>query len=200
MCLQHRTLNATALFDLGDRLAWTVKRVQSGEYIVAVQNPEPKDVPLEIQCRIGSISSMEEIETDQSVNASTPGWAPAGYAHLPLGRNTATSIAGLEMRVFRVKVVERAGATEPIAKLDRSDYDSEPTRLLRLGHGVGNLQHELMSKPSFKTRFRGVMVDSSFLHSRTVAELETVGSWLVQNNFTAVVDLSRCDCTRFRRV
>ena len=189
--LLHRTLNATALFDLGAQLAWTVKRVATGEYVVGVQNPEAREEPLVIRSNIGSIITVEEVATDQSVNASTPGWVPAGYGHLPLGKNTATTIAGLEIRVFRVKITERAGATALIPPLNSSDYDNEPKRLLRLGHGVGNLQHDLMSRPSFKTRFRGVMIDSAFVHSRTVAELEVVGSWLVQNNLTVVVDLSR---------
>ena len=98
-----------------------------------------------------------------------------------------TTIAGLEIRVFRVLVSERAGATEPIAPLNRSNYDDQPARLLRLGHGIGNLQHELIARPSFKTRFRGVVVDSAFVHSRTVQELEIVGSWVAQNNLTLAV-------------
>ena len=189
--LLQRSLNATALFDLGDQLSWVVKRVSQGEYILGVQNPEMREAKLDIQSRIGAIKSMEEIETDQSVNQSTVGWVPAGYAHLPLGRNSMTTIAGLEIRVFRVLVSERAEATEPIAPLNRSNYDDQPMRLLRLGHGIGNLQHELIARPSFKTRFRGVVVDSAFVHSRTVQELEIVGSWVAQNNLTLAVDLSR---------
>ena len=130
--LLQRSLNATALFDLGDQLSWVVKRVSQGEYILGVQNPEMREAKLDIQSRIGAIKSMEEIETDQSVNQSTVGWVPAGYAHLPLGKNSMTTIAGLEIRVFRIFVSERAEATEPIAPLNRSNYDDQPTRLLRL--------------------------------------------------------------------
>lgn len=126
------------------------------------------------------------------LNSSTVGWSPAGYEHLPLGISSNDTIAGLEIRVFRVFVDERSSATEAIVPLTQQrDYAYEPTRLLRLSHGLGDLPHELASKPSFKTRFRGVMVDSAFVHSRTTEELNLVGEWLAQNNLTVVVDASR---------
>ena len=53
--LLDRTLDATALFDLGSELAWIVKRVSVdntvgvGEYIIGVQNPEAREAKLEIR-------------------------------------------------------------------------------------------------------------------------------------------------------
>jgi hypothetical protein len=192
--LLQRSINATALFNLGAELAWVVKRVKQGQYILGVQNPEAREAVLDIKSRIGVIVKMDEIMTDQSVNASTTGWAPAGYEHLSLGRNSNATIAGLDMRIFRVYVNERPEATQPVAPLQRSDYTSGvvATRLLRLGHGmVGNLEHWIMTKPSFKTRFRGVVIDSAFLHSRTMDEINIVGEWMAQNNLTVAVDFSR---------
>eukprot|EP01052_Picozoa_sp_SAG31_P002029 SAG31_NODE_68_length_28153_cov_23.647717_11_plen_778_part_00 len=189
--LLERALNKTKLFDLGTELAWVLKHVDAGQYIIGVQNPAAREMPLNIRSRIGPIKSIFEIPTDASVNASTPGWVPAGYEKLSLGANSATTIAGLELRVFRVHVAEESGATIQTDPLNRTDYANQPQRLLRIAHGVGNLQHYLIARPSFKTRFNGVVLDSAFVHTRTIQELEIVGSWLVQNNHTVVIDMSR---------
>ena len=193
--LLKKTLRKPALFDLGAELAWVVKRVSSKEYVLGVQNPEVRPVSLTIKSRLGAIQSIQEISTDTSVNETTPGWVPAGYENRPLGQSGNATIAGLSMRIFRVRIATVGGqpatTTAEVAPLNASHYESQPKRLLRFGHDVGNLQHELMARPSFKTRFHGIVLDSAFVHSRTMDELMLLGDWLAMNNYTVAIDFSR---------
>eukprot|EP01051_Picozoa_sp_SAG22_P009135 SAG22_NODE_740_length_7513_cov_2.826409_4_plen_617_part_00 len=194
----NQSLSRTALFDLGSELAWIPKHVSNGtEYVIAVLNPGPSELPLQITSLVGMIVSLDELPTDlvsSVLNTSTVGWLPAGYEHRrggPLGRNSNRTIAGGDIRVFRV-TVDRSTRTKPLTLIPPSlPVPPPPTVFLRLPHTISHLRHEILRRPSFKVKFSGVMIDAAYVHSQTHKQLQIEGNWLYSRNIGVVVDISR---------
>jgi len=159
--LLRETCRSTSMFELGESLAWLVEGVAPTEWILGVSNPELREEPLNISSKIGAIKSLEELSLDFSVNASVPGYVAAGYENSSvLGRSTNSTIAGVDMRIFRVTLAPAAtGTTTRCLAPLRADTEA-PVRFLRFPHGLGDLHQAILKRPSFKNHFRGVVVDS----------------------------------------
>ena len=105
--LIDQALKKAALFDLGLNLTWVPKRISDTEYILGVSNNYLKEMALSINIStassrpLGKITGVAELALDQS-EKSAVGYMPHGFEHADLGKSTKTTIAGADMRIFRL--------------------------------------------------------------------------------------------------
>jgi len=102
-----------------------------------------------------------------------------------LGKNSAGTIAGGDVRIFAVKVQETG--VEEISHL--APPPRPRGRLLPLRRAT-SIKEEILARPSFFEHFDGVSVDWSYLHEREKAALQKEHGWLKRQGLRIVVDLS----------
>ena len=193
-------LRKAALFDLGLNLTWVPKRVNDREYILGISNNYLTQIPLSIsKTKLGSITRVEEIPLDQSEKGAT-GYLPHGFEHADLGKSTNSTIAGVDMRIFRVTLddhglspIRRFGlpAQESPITAAITAANTKPNILLRLSAHIGSIRTEIERRPSFFNYFRGVVVDSEYFSSRSPRALEFENRWLELQGVEVVCDFTR---------
>eukprot|EP01047_Picozoa_sp_COSAG01_P037034 COSAG01_NODE_2920_length_6825_cov_27.601452_6_plen_160_part_00 len=155
-------------------MTWVPKRVSNTEYILGVSNNCLHELPLRIQSispQLGAVTKVTELPLDQSEKGAT-GYLPHGYENASLGQSTANTIAGVDMRVFRVTVagtgtgLAQQQPSEVAAPSSAIDSDSgssmqrpsaklRPRVLLRLSARIGSIRTEIERRPSFFNYFAG---------------------------------------------
>eukprot|EP01043_Picozoa_sp_COSAG02_P055276 COSAG02_NODE_6388_length_3604_cov_2.095292_4_plen_490_part_01 len=209
--LIDQALRKAALFDLGLNLSWVPKRLSDSEYIIGISNNYLKQIPLDIsKTKLGRITRVEELRLDQSEKDAT-GYLPHGFEHTNLGKSTNTTIAGVDMRIFRVTLDEdqlspirrfglpapaspsipKAAARSSTGSVIAAFNATRPSILLRLSSHIGSVRTEIERRPSFFNYFRGVVVDSEYFSSRNLRALELENRWLELQGVEVVCDFTR---------
>ena len=168
----------------GEGLSVITCRKGPGDYTVGIANNTWREQPFRLESLCGRVESLRELPLDTS-EAGTPGQTPEVVDGSKLGRNTADTIAGGDVRIFAAKVQEtgveeirhQAPATRPHG------------RLLTLRHTT-SIKEEILARPTFFEHFDGVCVDWSYLHLREKAALQQERGWLNRQGVQVVVDLS----------
>ena len=200
--LLDQVLRAQTPFDAGaamalpDGLAVVATRVGKGEYLVSVSNHGLAQQDFALTSRLGSITALSEVELQDSwMNAANTN----GYmaTHTPnntdLGKSTATAIAGLDARIFKVVVdesdvslISHAQATPP-----RTALGGPPARGVGLPLSSSRpIQEQLLLRPSFTQHFDTVVVDWRHIERTEAAALAEEGRWLFRQNISVVVDFT----------
>ena len=206
-------LQKSTLFDLGLDLTWVPKRVSDTEYILGVSNNYLHELPLSIktnsQSQLGkAVTKVVELPLDQSEKAAE-GYLPHGFENASLGKSTASTIAGVDMRIFRVTVApdtttltHQPSALAAPPSVSGSGIRSgasamrQPMRqpmhvLLRLSARIGSIRTEIERRPSFFNYFAGVVVDSTYFSSRSERALAIENRWLQLQHVDVVCDFTR---------
>lgn len=174
-----------ALFDVGNPgLAYITCRQGAGEYTLGVLNNSWKELPLRIASRVGPIEALREILPGDAEKESI-GYTPEGVDASAIGLNSATSIAGGEVRIFSLKVREQ-GVRETIS----GKAAVRPRgRVLPLRH-ITSIQREILARPTFFEHFDGVVVDWRYVGEREESALRKEAGWLRRQGVKIYVDLS----------
>ena len=189
-------LQKSALFDLGLDLTWVPKRVSDTEYILGVSNNYLHELPLSIKAnspQLGDVTQVVELPLDQSEKGAE-GYLPHGFENASLGKSTASTIAGVDMRVFRVTtaLIQQPSALAAPPSVSGSGSGSQPMRvLLRLSARIGSIRTEIERRPSFFNYFAGVVVDSEYFSSRSERALAIENRWLQLQHVDVVCDFTR---------
>ena len=137
-------------------------RVREGEYLVGLANNGLQQQDFEITTNLGHILNITETSlADAWINpGNTQGYMAT---HTPpgtdVGHSTATTIAGLDFRVFSVRVDEanvelidaaHASPPSPTHTLPRPSLPLAPYR---------SVQEQLLLRPTFTQHFSSVVVD-----------------------------------------
>ena len=107
---------------------------------------------------------------------ATGGYKPGGFIKTDVGKSNATTIAGLDMRLFMVEVQEVAGldiATPPMPVAPRR----RALPLPELGANAGSMMDSILLRPTFFDHFDTVVVDWRYMASHTAAALEWDGKY-----------------------
>lgn len=172
------------LFETDSRLALITCRKGPGEYTLGVFNNTWHELPLQITSRYGQIESLRELPLDQSEKGAV-GYTPEGIDPATLGRNTDTTIAGGDVRIFAVKVRETN-----VVEIAHVRPPARPHgRFLPL-RKLSSLKEEILVRPTFFEHFDGVVVDWRYLHDRAPAALAAESGWLQRQGLRIAVDLS----------
>jgi hypothetical protein len=139
---------------------------------------------MRIVSNVGPIKSIEELPLDQSEKQAV-GYLPEGFEKAPIGISGKNTIAGGDIRVFRVRV-EEAGVEE----LSPAVPPANPTgRFLPL-RGMRGIKEEILARPTFFQHFDGVSVDWKYLADRESSALQKEAGWLGLQKVRVLVDLT----------
>ena len=127
---------------------------------------------------------LQELPIDVAERGAV-GYTPMGLESSNLGKNSADTIAGGDVRIFSVKVQEAAVEEIPHAVPPTRPHG----RWLAL-RGAIPIKQEILSRPTFFEHFDGVCVDWRYLHEREKGTLEHETGWLKRQGVRIVVDLS----------
>ncbi len=172
------------LFVAGESLSLVCGRRGPGEYTVGIANNSWRELPLHLECRCGKIVAVEELPIETGERAAE-GFLPEGTSAPDLGRNTATTIAGGDVRVFRVRV-----ADEAVIEIGHQVPAPRPEgRLLTLRRAT-SIKEAVLSRPTFFEHFDGVLVDWRYVQEREISVLRAEAGWIGRQGLRVVADLT----------
>lgn len=177
-------LRGQQLFAVDPQLHLITCRQAPGKYTLGVFNHTWREQPLRIASRCGSITSIRELPLDESEKGAV-GYTPEGVDPSTLGRNSETTIAGGDVRVFAV-TVEESG----LAEIAHVAPPSRPRGRLLPVRRPGSLKEAILARPTFFEHFDGVTVDWRYLRERERAALALEAGWLKRQGVRVAVDLS----------
>ena len=139
---------------------------------------------MKVTSLVGPIESLRELPLD-TAERSAEGFLPEGVSATALGRNTETTIAGGDVRIFDVRVKE--AGVEEIAHTAPPPRPRQ--RALTLRH-PRSIKEEILARPTFFEHFDGVVVDWRYLHDRERSALAAEAGWIRRQGLHVLVDLS----------
>ena len=179
-----QVFRSQALFEAGDGLSLITCRRAPGEYTVGIANNSYREKPLQIVSRCGPIESIRELALDTSEKSAT-GYLPEGFENVQPGASGEHTIAGGDVRIFRVHVREREVEEIPhIAPPPRPQGRILPLR------GVSSIEDAILARPAFFQHYDGALIDWRYLAERERAALQREAGWLRRQKLRIVVDLS----------
>lgn len=168
----------------GEGLSLITCRKRAGEFTIGIANNTWREQPFRLESLCGRIEFLRELPLDVS-DRDALGQTPESIDASILGKNSANTVAGGDVRVFSVRV--RESGVEDI------QHQAPPPRphgrLLTLRHAT-SIKEEILARPTFFEHFDGVCVDWSYLHEREKAELRRESHWLKRQGTRIIVDLS----------
>ena len=178
-------LRAHQLFAVqGEGLSFITCRKRAGEFLVGIANNTWREQSFRLESLCGKIESLRELPVDVSERDAV-GYTPMTVEPSGLGKNSADTIAGGDVRVFSVKVRETG-----VEEIPHVAPPPRPRGHLLTLRGVTSIKEEILSRPTFFEHFDGVCVDWRYLHEREQAALEKEAGWLKRQGVRVVVDLS----------
>lgn len=186
----EKSLSDAALFDLGPALAWVPSKISPSNYILTITNPTLAEQGISIKSKIGQIAWIEVLSIDESEKTAV-GYLPHGFEKAKIGKTTNTTLAGGDTIIVRVVLQTDSTTSIPAALAPTRKINLAARRLLRLGPSAGNLRRAILARPQFDEVFGGLLIDHSYLASRTNTSLSAEGLWLRSRNIAIAVDFSR---------
>ena len=167
------------------RLAISVNRKAAGEYTVTVTNPSVTQLPLQLVSHVGPIQKVVEVPLDTQSYAE-PSYVPMAVSLDSLGRSTATTIAGNDVRMFAVSTVE----PRDLDVVSDILPPSRPTnRALTLPRRIDSIRESVRDRPTFFQNFDRVVVDWQHIERTDVDALRREAEWIVDTqNLKITVD------------
>ncbi len=153
-------------------------------YLVGVANPTLQELPLAIRSRSGVVVAVEEIEVP-NVPLNTTGYLPHGFEGTDIGSSTNNTIAGADIRLFRVTV-----ADDTATALSNATQALPRRQWLRLAPSIGSIRREIEARPSFFNYFDGVVIDWRYVADRTNSSLAAEAVWLAAHRVAVALDFS----------
>ena len=182
--LLTRKFRATALFAADARLGLITCRRAPNEYTVGVFNSGWDPLPLRLESRCGPIQELRELPLDSS-DRTAEGLTPESIEPARLGTSAPDTIAGGDVRIFRITVRETN-----VVELAAERPPARPRgRLLPLRQ-AGSVKEAILARPTFFQHFDGVVVDSRWLSDREAGALRAEAPWLARQQVRIWIDLS----------
>jgi hypothetical protein len=177
-------LKAQTLFEAGEGLSVIACRKGAGEYTLGIANNSLDPRSFGIVSHVGAIQSTEELTLDASEKGA-PGYLPTGQESRNVGVSDAATIAGQDVRIFRVRVAE-----DGVQEIPHTAPPAAPKgRALALGK-VGSVKEALLARPTFFEHFDSVSVDWRYVYDREAAALQRESGWLGRQGLRVYVDLT----------
>jgi hypothetical protein len=172
------------LFETPDGLSLVVCRRAPGEYTLGLCNNSLASKPFAFVSRCGAIESVEELSLDQSEKGA-PGYLPTDLDGTDVGVGTDTTIAGGDVRVFRVKVLE-----ENVEEIPATMPPPRPVgRILPL-RNCTSIKDAVLTRPAFFQHFDAVAIDWRYVYERDTDALARDAGWIARQGLHMYVDLT----------
>jgi hypothetical protein len=172
------------LFDTGDGLSLIVCRRGTGDYTLGVSNNSLIELPLRIVSKVGPIQTIDEIPLDQSEKKAI-GYLPEGFENANIGTSGKNTIAGGDIRIFRVRVKE-----EGVEEITHITPPANPQNRFLPLRGTVKIQDEILTRPTFFQHYDGVTVDWKYLADHEKSTLKQEAGWLGLQKVRILVDMT----------
>jgi hypothetical protein len=127
---------------------------------------------------------VQELVLDQSEKEAV-GYLPEGFEQAEIGIGDEDMIAGGDIRIFSVRVLEESVQEIPhSAPPARTQGRALPLR------GQRSLKEQILLRPTFFEHFDGAAVDWRYLHDRDIAALKREKGWLERQSLRLWVDFT----------
>ncbi len=173
----EKAFRSQVLFEAGEGLSVITCRLSPGDYTVGVSNNSWRERPLRILSHCGPIEKLEELPLDQSEKTAT-GYLPEALEAPALGHSEEKTIAGGDVRIFRVRVREQG-----IEEIPHVLPPPRPQGRLLALRGIRSIKEAVLARPTFFQHFDGVMVDWRDVSGRDA-------NWIRLQKLRLVVDLT----------
>lgn len=178
--------NATLVTSESRNLSVVTNHLSDDQYMVLVSNPFMEEQPLGLVSPNAPILDTREVPLDQSEKAQT-GYLPDGFEGTDLGRSTDVTIAGVDTRLFEVRLAPRGS----IRNIPRLAPKARPKGLaLHLRHPEHSIRQSILLRPTFFQHYDSVVVDYAYFSSKEQTFLSSEGEWLRQQGVRLYVDAS----------
>lgn len=176
------SLSSASIVQSTSNLSIITNYIDTNKLLVLVSNPLLEQQPLHFVTQNGNITSVKEILLDQSEKGEI-GYVPDGYENANLGKNTATTIAGGETRLFQLTTNSK------MIKIDKPVPKPRPIGIaLHIRHITLSLRREIYSRPTFFQHYDSIVIDYSYLITKDEIFLEKERKWLYTQNVNVYVD------------
>lgn len=172
------------LFDTNPELSLVTCSRSNKEYTVLVSNNQWKEIQFHIQSKSGKINSIKELPIDCFEKKSI-GYTPKVVKNRKLGKNTSKTIAGGDVRIFRICLQDADVKVLP----EKQPTEKAENRALVL-HDVLNLKEEILSRPTFFHHYDRVVIDWRYLYNRDKEVLKHEAGWFKRQKLQISVDLT----------
>lgn len=173
------------LFTAGDDLHLVVCRRETGEYTVGVFNNHLTAKPLALTSLIGEIATLDELTSDDAGIERKPGYWPTDLQDNAGGVSDTATIAGGDVRVFRVRLRKEA-----LELLPPPAPPARPRNRLLAVPAIPDLKAWILARPTFFHRFSGVKLDWMYLHTRDKGQLVRERGWFDRQQAERITDFS----------
>lgn len=171
------------LFETNPALSIVTCIKSTDEYNVLISNDQWTPQDFTIHAKHGEIVSVKELPVNNAEMKAT-GYTPKVVITRP-GSNTAQTIAGGSVRIFRVKLKNTGAVIQP---------EITPTaNSSRIALGLGNIpdiKEAVLARPTFFAHYDRVMIDWRYLHNREKTILQQEAGWISRQKLGITVDLS----------
>ena len=183
--LMEDIFTSVQLFETNPELSLVTCTRGNGEYTVLISNEswEPKE--FSIGTKAGKIVYIKELPTDCS-EMQAVGYAPKVMLNTSFGKNTAHTIAGGNVRIFRVCLDNKADVT---VMPESTPVANTIGRALVL-RNIQDVKEEILSRPTFFEHYDRVVIDWRYLHNREKETLKQEAGWLGRQKLKMTVDLT----------
>ncbi|MBX3240849.1 MAG: hypothetical protein KIT80_15195 [Chitinophagaceae bacterium] len=180
----HNALEKTRLFDAGEDLGLIVCRIKKGVYTLGITNNTLTQLPFKITSNIGKITSIRELQTDQGEKGKE-GYLPEGYENSNVGKNTANTIAGGDIRIFRVNIEETG-----VEEIEDDHIPAAPKEKALSMFNIKSIREEIIRRPTFFEHFDGVNIDWKYINNYTEEAIRKDSAYIAIQGLKVSVDLS----------
>jgi hypothetical protein len=179
-----REFRAQMLFEAGGGLNLMVCRRAPRDYTIGITNNSLRPLPFEIRSRIGRIATVRELALDQSEKGAE-GHLPEGFETAAIGSSDARTIAGGDVRIFRVTLHD-----ENVVETRHAAPPPRPRNRILTVRGSRPIKEEILARPTFFQHYDGILMDWKYLHDRTGDALKRESRWIGLQKLRVMVDLS----------
>ncbi|MBX7258864.1 MAG: sugar phosphate isomerase/epimerase [Candidatus Hydrogenedentes bacterium] len=172
------------LFDAGPDVSLIVCRKAAGDYTLGICNNVLEERPFTITSHCGAIQSIEEQPLDQSEKGA-PGYLPFGSEGTTLGASGEATVAGGDVRIFRVRVAE-----SNVAEISHVTPASRARGRILPMSGARTIKEFILACPTFFEHADGVIVDWRYLHERDANAIAAEAGWIKRQGLRVIADLT----------
>ncbi|MFA5089268.1 MAG: TIM barrel protein, partial [Candidatus Omnitrophota bacterium] len=172
------------IFEVGEGLGYVTCRKGPGNYTIGIYNNGFKELPFRIKSLSGKMVSIKELPIDCSEKGKRGYW-PTGFEDTDTGKNTEKTIAGGDIRIFRVTIKEKE--IEEAAPLKRMNCPRDRYLSLR---AIISIKEEMLNRPTFFRHFSGVKVGWDYFRDKDPVTVAAENQWLRMQKVDIIVDFS----------
>lgn len=176
---------STQLFDANPELSMVTCCRGGGEYTVLLSNQSWSPKEFTIRSKAGKIQSIKELPTDCS-EIKAVGFTPKIAIKASLGKNTSKTIAGGNVRIFRIFLNEE----NKITTMPESYPTPNRTGRALVLRNIRDIKEEILSRPTFFEHYDRVVIDWRYLQEKEKEALKQESGWIERQKLKLTVDLT----------